>query len=346
MFADDYSYKLPKELIANAPAEPRDAARLLVYSTATNEIVFDTFANLARYIPAGSVLVLNDTKVVPARLQLTKQTGGIANILFLMNEWDGGEVIKGLPDRAVNPGEPLTLVNRPILTPLSHTNEEFVFKLLVPAAEFMELCNLYGRTPLPPYIRAEIPEETLRKEYQTTFAAHPASVAAPTASLHFTDRVFLALAAKDVVQARATLHVGRGTFSPVTAESESSGKLHAEPIHISMESSQLIASAKNAGRPVVAAGTTAVRLLESAADAILAGKRYDGETTLFIKPPYQFRVADALITNFHLPGTSLLALVDAFLKHKNAQKTWLELYDMAVKDRFRFYSFGDAMLIL
>jgi S-adenosylmethionine:tRNA ribosyltransferase-isomerase len=346
MFADQYNYALPKELIANAPAEPRDAARLFIYSSGTDEVFFDSFANLARYVPAGAIMVLNDTKVVPARLTLAKPTGGLVNILFLVNEWDGGQTIEGLPDRAVNPGETLSLVNREVVRVGGHEREEFTFELLMPPAEFQGLCTVYGKTPLPPYIHSDLPEEKIREEYQTTFASHPASVAAPTASLHFTDRVFASLGEKGVGIARVTLHVGRGTFSPVTKEMEASGKLHPEPIHVPYESAQMIATAKQAGRPVIASGTTAIRLLESAADPILAGKRFDGMTDLFIRPPYQFRVADALITNFHLPGTSLLALVDAFLQSKGAKKSWKQLYEMAAKDRFRFYSFGDAMLIL
>jgi S-adenosylmethionine:tRNA ribosyltransferase-isomerase len=275
-----------------------------------------------------------------------KLTGGIVNILFLMNEWAGGEAIKGLPDRALNPGESLYLVDRPVAEVVSNVREEFTFKLLVTPDQFRQLSELYGRTPLPPYIHSDMPEEKVRAEYQTTFAAKPASVAAPTAALHFTDRVFAALDAKEIVRADVTLHVGRGTFSPVTAENEKAGKLHAEPIHISRESAELIRDAKSAGRPIVASGTTAVRVLETAALDILAGKRFDGETTLFIRPPYSFRVVDALVTNFHLPQTSLLALLDAFLQSKQSKKSWKDLYDVAVKDHFRFYSFGDAMLVL
>jgi S-adenosylmethionine:tRNA ribosyltransferase-isomerase len=346
MISDDYKYALPNELIANKPAEPRDAARLLIYSTGTDEIVFDTFANISRYMPSGSVLVLNDTKVVPARLPLTKVTGGIVNILFLMNEWDGGETIKGLPDRMISPGESLYLVDRPVAEAVSNVREEFTFKLTVSADQFRQLCDVYGRTPLPPYIHSDLPEEKIRAEYQTTYAAHPASVAAPTASLHFTGRVFASLDAKDITRTHVTLHVGRGTFSPVTSDMEKAGKLHPEPIHISRESAERIRAAKAAGKPVIAAGTTAVRLLESAPDQILAGQGYDGETSLFIRPPYQFRVADALITNFHLPGTSLLSLLDAFLQSKQSRKTWRDIYEIAVRDHFRFYSFGDAMLVL
>ncbi len=346
MIADEYKYKLPDNLIANKPAEPRDAARLLIYSTATDEIVFDTFANLSRYLPSESVLVLNDTKVVPARLPMTKITGGIVNVLFLMNEWNGSETIKGLPDRMITAGESLYLVNRPVAEVVSNVREEFTFKLTVSADQFRQLCEVYGRTPLPPYIHSDLPEEKVRVEYQTTYATHPASVAAPTASLHFTDSVFAALDAKEVHRTHITLHVGRGTFSPLTADMEKNGKLHPEPIHISKESAELIRAAKAAGKPVVAAGTTAVRLLESAPDQILAGQGYDGETSLFIRPPHQFRVTDALITNFHLPGTSLLTLLDAFLQSKQSRKSWKDIYEIAVRDHFRFYSFGDAMLVL
>ncbi len=341
-----FDYKLPKELIANTPAEPRDSARLFVYSTKTDEIVLDTFANLARYIPAESVVVLNDTKVVPARLTLSKLTGGEVAVLFLMNEWDGGPMIKGLPNKNINVNEGLFLIGHPILEPVSHINEEFTFKLLVPPAEFKDLFDKYGRTPLPPYIHSDMAENELRERYQSTFAARPASVAAPTAALHFTDRVFRSLELKGIATTKVTLHVGRGTFSPVTPQMEKDFKLHSEPIHVSKESSELLCAAKSSGKKVVVCGTTALRLVESAAPWILAGQQFDGETSLFIRAPYEFKVADAFITNFHLPGTSLLMLLDAFLQWRGAKRSWKDLYGQAVRDRMRFYSFGDAMLII
>jgi S-adenosylmethionine:tRNA ribosyltransferase-isomerase len=346
MLKEDYSYHLPKELIANAPAEPRDAARLFVYSATTDEVVLDTFANLARYLPSGSLLVLNDTKVVPARLELKKLTGGLVRVLFLFNEWDRGMVIKGLPDKGLDIGEALYANARPIVEIVSHAAEEFTFKLLVPPGEFEKLCDSHGRTPLPPYIHSDLDEKDIRAKYQSTFAANPASVAAPTASLHFTDRVFRSLDDKDIRRAVVTLHVGRGTFSPVSESMKSSGTLHAEPIHINREASEAISTAKKSGQKIVSAGTTATRLLEAAANDILAGRPHDGETDLFIRPPYDFRVVDAMITNFHLPGTSLIMLLDAFLQGKHAKKPWRDLYDRAIAERFRFYSFGDAMLIV
>ncbi len=239
---DPYDYDLPKNLIANAPAEPRDAARLMVYSTATNEIMLDYFYNISRYLPSDSVLVLNDTKVVPARLTLKKITGGEVTILFLMNEWDGKAMIKGLPDKKVNPMEGLFLVNRPVVEAVSNHNEEFTFKILIAPEQFRSLFQDYGQTPLPPYIHSTMSENELREKYQSTFAVNPASVAAPTASLHFTDRVFKSLDLKNIQRTKVTLHVGRGTFSPVSDQMKLASQLHSEPIYISEESSKLISA--------------------------------------------------------------------------------------------------------
>lgn len=343
---NNYDYRLPPELIAHTPVEPRDASRLLVYKTKTNEVFFDTFLHLARYLPDQSLIVLNDTRVVPARLECTKITGGTVRILFLFNEWDKGAIIQGLPDRHITVGETLYVRQRPCVQVISQRNEEFTFKLLIPSGDFDALCYAHGQTPLPPYIRSPLTEEQSRTRYQTVFADKPASVAAPTASLHFTDKVFMSLASKGIEKAFVTLHVGRGTFSPVAHDQLAIGTLHTEPIFISQETAAKIMAKKRDGKPVVAAGTTVVRSLESTADLVLAGSRYEGETSILIKPPYAFRVVDALITNFHIPNTSLLMLVDAFLQSKGAQKSWRELYEIAIKEKFRFYSFGDSMLIV
>ncbi len=346
MKAADYTYALPKELIAQEPAEPRDSARLFVYSAKSDEMIFDTFANIARYLPADALLVLNDTKVVPARLRLHRLSGGAVRILFLFNEWDKASLIKGLPDKGLRPGEALFLNERPIVEVVSHVNEEFTFKILGSSAEFEKACVNSGETPLPPYIQSGLDENELRERYQTLFAANPASVAAPTGSLHFTPRVFESLSEKGIQRASVTLHVGRGTFSPVDDAAVTGGILHPEPITFGAETAGLIAAAKKADRPVIAAGTTTTRVLESAANDILAGREFHGETTLFIRPPYEFRIVDGLITNFHLPGTSLLILLDAFMRFKGAKKSWRELYEIAVSRKFRFYSFGDSMLII
>ena len=354
MKPQDYNYHLPPELIAHIPAEPRDSARLFVYSTKTDEIVMDTFSNLSRYIPTDSLLVLNDTQVVPARLELMKLTGGTVRVLFLVNEWrtavraDGGqnELIKGLPDRKINVGDQLYFNHHAILEVVGQLNEEFTFKLHISVEEFKKLCQIHGQTPLPPYIHTSLNEENARAQYQTIFASRPSSVAAPTASLHFTENVFGSLTAKSIGQVRVTLHVGRGTFSPLTPESIKSNTLHSEPIEVSAESASLILKAKKEGRLVISSGTTATRTLEATAGNILKGEGYTGETTLMITPPYQFKIVDGMITNFHLSNTSLLMLVDAFLQYKGAKKSWRELYDQAIREKFRFYSFGDAMLII
>ena len=323
----------------------------MVYSVKTDEVVFDTFAHLARYLPAASILVLNDTKVVPARLELTKITGGAIHTLFLFNEWDGGAVIKGLPDKGIAIGEALFLDQRPIVEAISHADEEFSFKMLIPAAEFVRICDTRGETPLPPYIDSKLDEGQRRNKYQTIFAAAKdpqaaASVAAPTASLHFTPTVFRSLAEKGIELASVTLHVGRGTFSPVSEVSITDGALHPEPITVVRQAAEAIAAARKAGKIVVASGTTSGRLLESAADHILAGEGFHGETALFVKPPFQFKVTDALITNFHLPGTSLIMFLDAFLRFKGAKRSWRDLYAIAIHEKVRFYSFGDSMLII
>lgn len=346
----EYYYSLREGLIAKSPAEPRDSSRLLVYSTKTNEITFDVFSSLSGYIPRDSVLVLNDTKVIPARLELSKITGGSVRILFLVNEWNGTDQIQGLPDRKIQIGDILSLDNKAFVEVISQKNEEFTFKLLVSSSDFRNICDQFGKTPLPPYIKSDLSEQEVRQKYQTVFAheteTQKASVAAPTASLHFTEKVFESLNQKGVERAYVTLHVGRGTFSPVHEESLNTSKLHAEPIDVPVSTSQVLTKAKKEGRHVITAGTTALRTVESAASQILKGESYVGDTSIFIKPPFDFKIADGLITNFHLPGTSLLMLVDAFLQSKGAKRSWKELYEVAIKENFRFYSFGDAMLII
>ena len=346
MKPQDYNYRLPQELIAHTPAEPRDSARLFIYSTKTDEIVFDTFAHIARYIPSGALLVLNNTQVVPARLELMKLTGGSVRILFLVNEWDKKGSIKGLPDRKINVGDQLYFNHHAIIEVIAQNNEEFTFRLHISVEEFEKLCTSHGQTPLPPYIHSSLSEETARTKYQTIFASKPSSVAAPTASLHFTENVLQSLASKGVERTSVTLHVGRGTFSPLTAQAIQDKRLHAEPIEVSQESAEQIQRAKKEGRMIVSSGTTATRTLESTAEYLLKGEGYTGETSLMISPPYSFKIVDAMITNFHLPNTSLVMLVDSFLQSKGAKKSWRELYERAIQDKFRFYSFGDAMLII
>ncbi len=342
----DYTYNLPDSLIAHAPAEPRDSARLMAYSAKTGEVILDTFANIARFMPADSVLAVNDTRVVPARLTLAKLTGGAVRVLFLMNEWDGTDTIRGLPDKGIRIGEALYLDQHAVAEAVSHKAEEFTFKLRVSPREFEKLCMARGETPLPPYIHSGLPEAALRSAIRPRSRTRPAPWRRPPRR-SISRRASSSRSPRKASSAPTSPCMwGRGTFSPVTPEAEAAGALHSEPVMIGAEASAVIAAAKKAGKPVVAAGTTALRALESAAASVRAGEAYSGETSLFIRPPYEFKVVDGLITNFHLPGTSLLMLLDAFLQAKGSRRSWRDLYAIAVREKFRFYSFGDAMLII
>lgn len=338
---DTYDYELPKELIASTPAEPRDSARLFVYNTKTDDVRFDYFYNLSAHLPEESLLVLNTTKVVPARVKLKKENGGMVEILFLINEKTGDNVIPCLADRKLYVDSVLFFPNGKSVVVRKQTEERFFLELQFPREDLPALLEQYGTTPIPKYIKGNmLHEEVLRERYQTIFADVPLSVAAPTASLHFTERVFASLAEKHISHVPVTLHVGLGTFAPVKDENIAEKKLHNEWFEIPEESAKLIRVAKEHNHPVVAVGTTVVRTLESAARGM------HGATDIFIFPPFEFKVPDALITNFHVPKSSLMMLVDAFLKDKNAKRGILDLYAIAIKEKFRFYSFGDAMLLL
>ncbi len=355
-----YRYTVPEERIAKTPASPRDSARLMVVDTKTGTVSFDVFRNVDRYLPERSLLVLNDTKVLPARLTLHKKTGGKVVVLFLFNEWKKGEEsIRGMVDRSVSLNEPLFLTQRKWLTPVSQDANIFTFTANFPLETFRTEARAHGATPIPPYLKSTtLSERELRARYQTIFAKDSGSVAAPTASLHFTERVFDKLKKKQIAKTFVTLHVGMGTFAPIGEQNFISRKLHEEWFEVPAVSARTIIKAKREERPVVAVGTTALRTLES---AVLCGlphnsdRKYvvtkgrgnmSGTTDLFIYPPYEFRLVDALITNFHVPKSSLMCLVDAFLQYKRSSKGIMELYALAQKERMRFFSFGDAMLIL
>ncbi len=345
---DQYDYHLPPSSIATEPASPRDASRLFVYNTKTNTITLDIFRNLAEYVPVNSLFVLNNTKVVPARLHLTKPTGGKIEVFLLLNEFRPGDTqIKGIVDRRADVGWHLAFPNGETLEVVAQEEQYFFFRPSVTRDKLWALIDTYGETPIPKYIKGtSLDEDTLRSSYQSIFARHPASVAAPTASLHFTEHVLNHLNRKGCTGTEVTLHVGPGTFAPVPENAFETKKLHTEYAAIDAHAAQAIMEAKSHGNPVVTVGTTATRTVEAFAreDGTLAPA--NGPINLFIFPPYQFKVADILITNFHLPKSSLMLLVDAFLKHKGAKKNILELYQRAAKEKFRFYSFGDAMLIL
>jgi S-adenosylmethionine:tRNA ribosyltransferase-isomerase len=352
-----YDYSLPPELIRKKGVEPRDSARLFVYDTKTDEIYNDFFYNLAKYLPSGALMVLNETRVVPARLWLKKETGGKIEVFVLANEWDGNTVnIPVLVDRKVSAGQKLFFPDGSFFEVVRQEENKFYVRLKfsgLTAEKTLEvLLDTYGETPLPHYLEGEKEdaETELRRRYQTVFAKTGASVAAPTASLHFTDRVFASLDAKGIGIAKVTLDVGQGTFAPLREENFVTKRLHRERIEVSEETAKkmnetLSDPVTGSGRPIVAVGTTALRTLESISDE--SGFHvYSGSTDIFIYPPHTFHSADILITNFHLPKTSLMLLVDAFLEHKDARRRIVPLYEEAIRERYAFYSFGDSMLIL
>ncbi|HVU06448.1 MAG TPA: tRNA preQ1(34) S-adenosylmethionine ribosyltransferase-isomerase QueA [Candidatus Paceibacterota bacterium] len=338
----EYAYELPPELVANAPAEPRDSARLLVYGVGSDMVADAVFRDLADYIPKGALLVMNETKVVPARVVLSKKTGGKVEILFSVNEWDkASDEVSGISDRKLVAGDSLFFDGCQICSVVGQDENIFAFKLALAPAGFLRFLESSGVMPVPKYIKdSPLSETEIKERYQTTFAKNPGSIAAPTASLHFTDAVFKKLRVKGVETAFLTLHVGAGTFAPVTDREIGSGKLHEEFFTVPEDVRAAIKKAKREGRPVIAVGTTALRALESSA------RGAEISTDIFIKKPFAFKVADGLITNFHVPRSSLMCLVDAFLDFKESPKGILDIYRHAIEGRYRFYSFGDAMFIL
>ncbi len=363
-----YDFDLPKELIRKEGIEPRDSARLFVYNTKTDTITHDRFFHLGKYLPKRSLLILNDTRVVPARLHLKKETGGRIEVFVLMNEWDSkSEEIPLLVDRKCGIGWKLFFPNGQYFEMVRQEENRFYALLKpsnsgsTPVKSLSELLEEYGETPIPPYLQGEDwlrDEEKLRKRYQTIFAESGKSVAAPTAALHFTDRVFASLRENDIDIAFVTLDVGLGTFAKLKDENFEQKKLHHENIDIPQITVDKInallgspTSKSDFGPKIVVVGTTAIRSIESA--TILGGRTskytlrpYRGKTDIFIFPPHHFGIPDILITNFHIPKSSLMLLVDAFLQDKGAKRNLVELYEVAIQEEYAFYSFGDSMLIL
>ena len=342
-----YAYHLPEEYIAKRPATPRDSSKLFVFDTARDEITLDRFSNLGEYIPPHSLLVLNNTKVVPARTILKKETGGKVEVLFLVNEWRNGGAIPAIVDRKITVGATVSLTTNKTFTVTKQNENIFYLKPNFPAAQLFAALRKRGAMPIPKYIKdSRMSEADLRRRYQSVFASASASVAAPTASLHLTDRLLAKLAQRGVRQTFITLDVGLGTFAPVKDENIMKNKLHEEFLNIPRNAAALIRSCKKDHNPIVAVGTTVVRALESQASAIMKARGpISGATDIFIHPPYRFAIVDAMITNFHLPESSLMMLVQAFIAQKGSSKRLTELYEFAMKHVFRFYSFGDAMLI-
>lgn len=345
-----FDYPINETNIGRHPAEPRDEANLFVFNTKTDEVIFDKFYNLTEYLPENSLMVMNNTGVIPARVFFTKDTGGKVEGLVLLNEGiqaDG--TIATIVNKKVIPGRVLILENYEFEI-VRQNQQYFYLKPKFNVELLPELLVKYGTTPTPKYLgKLDMDENTLRNRYQTIYANEMKSVAAPTASLHFTQRVFDKMIKKNIEKAEVTLHVGMGTFAEVSEENITNRKLHTEPISIPETTIVKIRQAKDKRRPVIAVGTTAIRTLESQQESLLDvdySSNILTSTDLFIMPGFQFKIADILITNFHVPKSSLMALVQAFLEQKKAKSDLVSLYKIALENDFKFYSFGDSMLIL
>ncbi len=341
-----FDYTLPPELIAQRPADRRDESRLLVLRRTTGCVAHHRFGELPDLLRAGDLLVLNDTRVIPARLCLRRKSGSRIEGLFL-KEADGGRWTVMLRGRGrIREGEVLDVegAEGQALRLCESLGEGAWAVAPEPVVPAMDLLERAGRSPLPPYIRRKDPDADLealdRRRYQTVFAREPGAVAAPTAGLHFTPEVFRALEARGVERTTLTLHVGLGTFKPVATEQVERHRMHAERFRVPPAAAEAIRSARNEGRRVIAVGTTVVRVLES---LVRRGGLVptEGETDLFIYPAFEFHVVDGLVTNFHLPRSTLLMLVSAFA----GREFLLRAYEEAVARQYRFYSYGDACLI-
>lgn len=348
-FVSKYQYDLPEELIATTPIEPRDHARVLVYDTKTDTVTIDHFYNIHNHVPHNSLLVMNTTKVVPARVVLYKPTGGKIECLFLINEGIHDGLVKIIVDRKLEPG--IVITREQYSFDVVSQDEQFFFlKPQFPIEQLQNFFNEFGTTPTPKYLgQQSLSESDLRVRYQSLMAdtKKSASVAAPTASLHFTESVFQNLQEQGIEVAPVTLHVGMGTFAPLNDTMIQEKKLHTESYEVTQDTVEKIQNRKKNHLPIIAVGTTVVRTLESVGSKLLQKdlQNYAGDTNIFIYPPHQFTIPDQLITNFHVPGSSLICLVDAFLQDKGARKSILDLYQIAIENKMRFFSFGDAMYI-
>ena len=340
MKVSDFNYNLPKELIAQVPIKNRDQSRLMVLDRKNKTIEHKIFKDIIDYLQPGDCLVRNNTKVIPARLYGVKEETG-ANVEFLLLKRIDGDIWEVMvkPGKKLMPGVRVEfgngLLKAEVLEKLEGGNRKVNFEY---NGIFNEILNEIGLMPLPPYIHEKLKE---KDRYQTVYAKYEGSAAAPTAGLHFTDELFEKLKEKGVEVANVTLHVGIGTFRPVKVENIEEHDMHSEHFYIKAEDAEKINKAKREGHRVIAVGTTSCRVLESVADDNGYVKEIEGDTNIFIYPGYKFKCLDALITNFHLPESTLIMLVSAL-----AGKDFImQAYEEAVKEQYKFFSFGDAMFI-
>ena len=335
----DFYYDLPEERIAQTPAMPRDSSRLLVYDRATKQIEDKIFRDITEYLQKGDLLVVNNTKVIPARVYAKTAHGGAVEILLLkrldLNVWE----VLMRPGKKGKIGVKMTVNDELSFTVKDVTDSgerivEFAYE-----GAFEDVLSRVGTMPLPPYIKEKLADQS---RYNTVYSKVDGSAAAPTAGLHFTPELLKKLEEKGVERAEVLLHVGLGTFRPVSEEIITDHKMHSEFYEISAEAAEKINRAKREGRRVIAVGTTSVRTLESVADENGLVRACSGNTEIFLYPPYQMKCVDALITNFHLPESTLIMLVACL----TGREEILNVYKYAVEKGYRFFSFGDACLIL
>ena len=340
MQKSDFYYELPEELIAQIPIEPRDASRLMKIDRETGGITHDRFYNLCSYLRKGDLLVLNDSKVFPARIYGTKQGTGVPTEFLLLKhlELDTWEVIVR-PGRRLKKGARVDFSDE-LTAEITQVKDDGnrIVKFTYDGV-FFDILDRIGQMPLPPYIKEKLKD---KDRYNTVYCREEGSAAAPTAGLHFTENVFRSLADKGIDTAYVTLHVGLGTFRPVKEDNILDHKMHIEHYSIPSETAEKIKLCKQNGGRVISVGTTSCRTLESAADENGSITPGSADTGIFIYPGCKFKVIDGLITNFHLPESTLIMLVSAFL---GREKT-LAAYREAIKEHYRFFSFGDSMIIL
>ncbi len=339
MKTSDFYYDLPERLIAQTPVEPRDSSRLLHYDMTTGEVFHRHFYDIENILKSGDLLVINNTKVYPARIYSTTEFGGKMEILLLkrINYTDWEVLVK--PGKKAHDGKEFTVSDELKFTVLSHTDSGGRIIRFSFDGVFEDILSRVGEMPLPPYIKEKLKDQS---RYQTVYCKNEGSAAAPTAGLHFTNELIERLKQKGVKFAEVCLNVGLGTFRPVKSENIENHEMHSEYYSIDEENAEIINEAKREGRRIIAVGTTSVRTLESVADESGFVKATHGNTNIFIYPPYKFKCVDGLITNFHLPESTLIMLVSALVGREKI----LELYNLAVKEKYRFFSFGDAMLLL
>ncbi|SRR6056297_532874 len=336
----DFDFELPEELIAQQPLPERTASRLLVMDRRTGALQDRTFRDLLDLLEPGDLLVFNDTRVIPARLNAHKDSGGRVEILVERVVDDGRALVQLGVNRKPAPGSRIRIDGTDIEAVVEGRTDAFWQLALTDGAPgWLDLLHEHGHVPLPPYITREDAEQD-RERYQTVYADKPGAVAAPTAGLHFDEALLAALDERGVRRAFCTLHVGAGTFQPVRVDKVEEHEMHPEWLNVSADLVAAIEDTRAAGKRVIAVGTTAVRSLETAAEGGLAP--FTGDSRLFIYPGYEFQAIDGMITNFHLPGSTLVMLVSAF----SSREAILGAYAHAIEQEYRFFSYGDAMLMI